>query len=207
MLSKLALLLLLAAAPARAEDWLLSAQHAAAGAAIPGETAPEKPKKDWVPYEPASRQFRADLPPEGWRPFDEEDALGSVVRILGPDDPSGALRATLTVRLVDRDSPAFVPAKDAVDGMRRAGPNRESTAVQSLRVSAGLARIFEITETRRVPADAGPSAPLQLHEYVAVIPRGESYFVVRLITARENYLDFRGDYVRFLKSIKPVGAR
>ena len=207
MLLNLALLVLFAAAPAGAEDWLLSARHAAAAASIPGEDAPEKPKNDWMPYEPLSRQFRADLPPEGWEPFEEDDALGSVVRVLGPEDPSGALRATLTVRLVDRDSPAFVPVKNAVDGMRRQGPNRESTAVQSLRVGAGLARIFEIVETRRAPVDAGPSVPMELHQYVAVIPRGDSYFVVRLITARENYLDFRADFVRFLKALKPIGTR
>jgi hypothetical protein len=206
MLSNLALMLLLAAAPARAEDWLLSAQRAAGSAAILGEAAPEKEKSDWVPYEPASRLFRADLPPSGWRAFDEEDALGSVARILGPDDPSGSLRAALTVRLVDRDSPVFVPIKAAVEGMRRQGPGRDTTAVQSLRIPAGLARIFEVTEIRRVP-DVATSSPLEIHQYVAVIPRGEAYFVVRLVTARENYLDYRDDFVRFLRSLKPVGAR
>jgi hypothetical protein len=207
MRAEWALLVLLAAMPARADDWLLAAKRDAAAAAIPGEDAPEKPKKGWAPYEPVSRLFRGELPTEGWDAFDEDDALGSVVRILGPEDPSGALRATLTVRLVDRDSPAFVPAKAAVEGMRRQGPDRETTGVQSLRVSAGLARIFEITETRRAPVDSAPSVPMILHEYVAVIPRGESYFVVRLITARENYLDFRDDYVRFLKALKPIGTR
>ena len=207
MLRSLAALALLAVAPARAEDWLLAAQGAAASAVIPGEAAPEKPASGWTPYEPASRLFRAELPSVGWRPFEEEDALGSVVRVLGPDDPSGALRATLSVRLVDRDSPAFAPAKDAVEAMRRQGPERESTAVRPLRVAAGLARVFEITETRRAPVDAGPSAPVRLHHYVAVIPRGEAYFVVRLVTARANYLDFRDDFVRFLKSLKPIGSR
>ena len=207
MLSNLAALLLLAAAPARADDWLLAAQRAAASAVIPGEAVPEKAKSNWVPYEPASRLFRADLPPEGWKPFEEDDALGPVVRVLGPDDPSGALRATLTVRLVDRDSPIFTPVKAAVEAMRRQGPGRESTAVQPLRIGAGLARIFEITETRRVPPDIGPNSPMELHQYVAVIPRVEAYFVVRLITARESYLDFRDDFVRFLKSLKPVGSR
>jgi len=206
MLSNLAVLVLLAAAPARAEDWLLSARRAAASAAIPGEAVPEKAKSDWAPYEPASRLFRADLPPAGWRSFEEDDALGSVVRILGPDDPSGALRATLTVRLVDRDSPVFAPIKVAVEAMRRQGPGRDTTAVQSLRIPAGLARIFEITEIRRVP-DVATSAPLEIHQYVAVIPRGEAYFVVRLVTARENYLDYRVDYIRFLRSLKPVGTR
>ena len=176
-------------------------------ATIPGEAVPEKAKSDWVPFEPVSRQFRADLPSAGWTAFEEDDALGSVVRVLGPDDPSGALRAAITVRLVDRDSPVFVPAKDAVDAMRRQGPDRESTAVQLVRMGAGLARLFEITETRRVLADTAPSAAMAIHQYVAVIPRGEAYFVVRLVTSRENYLDFRGDFIRFLKSLKPVGAR
>jgi hypothetical protein len=207
MLSNLAVLLLLASAPARAEDWLLAAQRAAASTAIPGEAVPEKAKSGWVPYEPASRLFRAELPPAGWNAFEEEDALGSVVRILGPDDPSGALRASLTVRLVDRDSPAYTPAKEAVEAMRRGGSGREATAIHPLRVGAGLARLFEITETRRVPIDAGASAPLELHQYVAVIPRGEAYYVVRLISARANYLDFRDDFVRFLTSLKPIGSR
>lgn len=207
MLSDLALLLLLASAPARAEDWLSSARQAAASAAIPDEAVPEKAKSKWAPYEPASRLFRAELPTAGWTAFEEDDALGSVVRVLGPDDPSGALRAALTVRLVDRDSPVFAPVKDAVEAMRRQGPGRESTAVTPLRISAGLARIFEITETRRMPADAGPSAPMEIHQYVAVIPRGEAYFVIRLVTARESYLDYRDDFVHFLKSMKPVGSR
>ena len=207
MLSKFLVLILALAGPAKADDWLNAAVRGAANAAIPGAPAPEAPKPEWVRYEPSSRLFRADLPPEGWRPFEEEDALGSVVRILGPDDASGAFRAALTVRLIDRDSPAFVPAKDAVETMRRQGPDRESTAVHPLRVDAGLSRIFEITETRRAPVDAGPSAPTEIHQYVAVIPRGESYFVVRLITARANYLDFRDDFVRFLRSLKPVGGR
>ncbi|MFI5361681.1 MAG: hypothetical protein ACHQ49_06905 [Elusimicrobiota bacterium] len=207
MLPSVAAALLLAAAPARADDWLLSAQRAAAAAAIPGEAAPEKAKTDWIPYEPASRLFRAELPAEGWKAFEEDDALGSIVRVLGPDDPSGALRAALTVRLVDRDSPIFAPVKSAVEAMRRQGPDRESTSVITLRVGAGLARLFEITQTWRVPPDAGPSAPLAIHQYVAVIPRGEAYFVVRLVTARENYLDFRETFVRFLKSMKLVGAR
>jgi hypothetical protein len=207
MLFKLALPLLLAAAPARADDWLAAAQRAAASATIPGEAVPEKAKSDWTTFEAASRLFRAELPSAGWTAFEEDDALGTVVRVLGPDDPSGALRAALTVRLVDRDSPMFTPVKTAVEEMRRQGPGRESSAVQPLRISAGLARIFEITETRRMPADAGPSEPMAIHQYVAVIPRGEAYFVIRMVTARESYLDYRDTFVHFLKTLKPVGAR
>ena len=207
MLFNLLAFALVLAGPARADDWLLAAERSAATAAIAGAPAPEAQKPDWIHYEPLSRLFRVELPPEGWRPFEEEDALGSVVRILGPDDSSGAFRATLSVRLIDRDSPNFIPTKDAVEAMRRQGPDRESTAVRSLRVNAGLARVFEVVETRRLPVDFGPSVPLEIHQFVAVIPRGEAYFVVRLITARANYLDFRDDFVRFLKSLQPVGGR
>ena len=207
MIVSLLLPLLLAAAPARADDWLLEAQRAAAAAPLPGEASPERTKSGWVPYEPVSRQFRGELPTEGWRAFEEDDALGSVVRVMGPDDPSGALRAMLTVRLVDRDAPNFTPAKEAVDAMRRPSPGRDPSPVHPLRVAAGLARIFEIVERRRVPIEEGPSAPMNLHQYIAVIPRGEAYFLVRLTTARANYLDYRDFFVRFVKELKPIGSR
>jgi hypothetical protein len=207
MIASLLLPLLLAAAPARADDWLLEAQRAAAAAPIPGEAAPEKPKSGWVPFEPASRLFRGELPAEGWRAFEEDDALGSVVRVMGQDDPSGALRAALTVRLVDRDAPDFIPSKEAVDAMRRPGTGRDPSPVHPLRVGAGLARVFEIVERRRLPLDEGPSVPMDLHQYVAVIPRGEAYFLVRLTTARANYLDYRDFFVSFVKSLKPIGSR
>lgn len=205
----LAVLVLLAPAAARAEDWLLSAENAARAAAIPGEAAPEKPKSAWLPFAPAAKTFTSELPSSGWRPVEEEGAVGSVVRVFGPEDPSGLLRAALSVRLVDRDSPNFLPVKRGVDAMRASDPAtaREATPVRSLRVPAGLARIFEVTETRRLPADEGPSAPLQLHHYVAVLPQGgEAYFVIRLVTARADYLDYRDDFVRFLKSLRPLGA-
>lgn len=207
MRRELALLALLAAAPARAEDWLAAARRAAATAAIPGEAPAERPKSAWSPYESPSRLFRAELPSEGWTAFEEEDALGTVVRVLGPDDPSGAVRAALTVRLVDRDAPGFVPVKEAVDVLRRPGAGREVSAIHPLRLDAGLARLFEVVQTRRLPLDAGPSAPVEIHQYVAVIPRGEAYYLVRLVTARANYLDFRDDFLRFLKSLRPIGAR
>ena len=184
MRTKLALLILLCSVPALAA-----------------------PAKDWLPYEPPSRLFHMDMPPEGWNAFEEDDALGSVVHVFGPDDPSGTLRATLSIRLVDRDTPNFLPAKEAVEAMRQSQPGRDVTAVRPLRLTAGLARVFEIVETRRLPIDSAPSAPVTLHQYVAVIPRGADYFLVRLITARANYLDYREDFIRLLKSFRPIGSR
>jgi hypothetical protein len=199
---------LFAAAPAGAEDWLLSAERAARAAPIPGEQAPDKPGSAWKLYEPPSRLFRGEIPPEGWRPHEEEDASGSVVRILIDDTASGALRALLSLRLVDRDSPSHKPVKEAVEAMRAPVDGRETTPVRTLRVPAGLARAFEIIETRRLPGEDGPALPEEVHQYVAVIPRGgESYYLVRLVSARAKYLDYRDDFVRFLRSLKPIGVR
>ncbi|HAZ08367.1 MAG TPA: hypothetical protein DCZ01_07590 [Elusimicrobia bacterium] len=207
--TSLFLLILLAPSGARAEDWLQSAENAARSAAVPGEASPEKPKPGRQVLAPASRFFLADLPSVGWRPNEEEGASGSVVRVFGPDDPSGRFRAVLSVRLVDRDSAGFQPVKRAIDAMRAADSAvaRSATSVRPLRVPAGLARTFEVVETRRLPAEEGPSTPIEIHHYVAVIPHGgEAYFVVRLATARANYLDFRDDFVRFLRSLRPLGA-
>ena len=205
--SALLLVLLAAAAPARAEDWLLSAERAARAVTIPGESAPPAVASDWVPYEPPSRLFRAQIPPEGWRPFEEEDATGFVVRFFGEDSASGAIREVLSVRLVDRDSPGFAPAKQAVEAMRR-GDGRDASPVNTLRVPAGLARTLEITQTRRLDGEEGAALPEEVHQYVAVIPRpGDAYFLVRLVSARANYLDYRADFVRFLKSLRPIGVR
>lgn len=207
--TSLLILILLADCGARAEDWLQSAENAARSAAVPGEASPEKPKPGWQVFTPASRFFIADLPSSGWRPDEEEGSSGAVVRVFGPDDPSGRIRAVLSVRLADRDSAGFQPLKRAVNAMRAADSAvaRSATPVRPLRVPAGLARTFEVVETRRLPAEEGPSAPIELHHYVAVIPHvGEAYFVVRLVTARANYLDFRDDFVRFLRSLRPLGA-
>lgn len=198
--------ILLAVVPAHA-DWLLDSMRAASAATSPGQTGAPAPATEWIAYEPPSRLFRADLPPEGWNAYEEEDALGTVVRAFGPDDPSGALRATLSVRLIDRDAPNFLPAKEAVESMRQSKSGREVSPVRPLRLPIGLARVFEIVETRRLPVDSGPSSPLAVHQYIAVIPRGSDYFLVRLVTARSNYLDFRDDFTRFLRSFRPIGAR
>jgi hypothetical protein len=202
--SLLAVLILLAGG-ARADDWLQSALEAANAAQIVDEPAVKTDDKSWVPFE--SAEFRSELPAVGWYAHEEEDALGTVTRVYGPDSASGAVRATISVRLYDRSMPGFLPAKDAVEAMRRDGPDRDATPVHAMRVAAGLARIFEVWQTRRVGADDGPSLPERIHEYVAIIPHGESYYVVRLVSTRENFLDTRDVFARFLKRLTPIGVR
>lgn len=166
------------------------------------------PEEGGLSWTPESRLFTAERPSAQWRALEEDGAVGAVARLFGPEDSSGLMRATLSVRLVDRDSPSFLPIKPGVSALRApdAATSRRASPMRTLRVAAGLARTFEIVETRRLPFDEGPSTPLELHHYVAVIPHvGESYFVVRLVTSRNSYLDFRDDFVRFLKSLRPLG--
>jgi hypothetical protein len=198
-------LVLLCAASARAADWLQSALKASNAASIADEPPARTDDASWVPFE--SAEFRSELPASGWYAHEEEDALGTVTRVYGPDSTSGSVRATLSVREYDRSTPGFIPAKDAVEAMRRESSERAATPVHAMRVGAGLARLFEITTTRRVAADDGPSLPESLHQYVAVIPRGESYYVIRLVSTHESYLDTTDVFARFVKRFLPIGAR
>lgn len=196
---------LLAASPAAADDWLQSALAASEAAALPSEPLRQKPTTQWAPFE--SSVCHSELPSTGWRSYEEEDALGTVVRVLGPDSSSGGVRTTLSVRLFDRSMPGFLPAKQAVDDMRRDAPGRSASPVRAMRVAAGLARIFEIEQTRRSRTDDGPSFAEPTHVYVAVVPRGESYYLVRMISAKDDFLDSRDVFVRFVKRMSAIGGR
>ncbi len=205
-MNNLLLVALLLASPAAAGDWLADADKLAREAVIPGTVAAEPQKKDWVPYIPVSRLFSGEIPVKGWWPMEEETATGSVFRLLGSDSPSGAVRTVLSVRFYDKDTPGFLPIKQAVEIMRKEdkASRRSITPVRPLRVGIGLARTFEIVETRRMPSDEGPSFEEEIHHYVAVIPVGEAYYLVRLISSRETYLKYRDDFVRFMKSMRTL---
>jgi len=206
MNSALLAALLLLPAGASAGDWLADADKAAREAVIPGAAKPEAPKASWTPFVPSSRLFSGEIPVNGWWPMEEETATGSVFRLLGGDSQSGAVRTVLSVRFYDKDTPGFLPIKQAVDLMRRENKEtgRTISPVRPVRVGLGLARTFEIVETRRVPSDDGPSFEEELHHYVAVIPVGEAYYLVRLVSSRATYLDYRDDFVRFLKSLRSL---
>ena len=133
--------------------------------------------------------------------------MGPVVRLLGPDNPAGTYRAGLSVRWFEKGSPGYVEPQKAVDELRRSDQDtkRSSTAVSRMRVGGLLARLFEVVETRALPLERLPADAGQIHHYVAVIPSGLNYYLVRLSSSREVYLDFREDYMRCLKTFKPLG--
>ncbi|MDX6769730.1 MAG: hypothetical protein SF051_09380 [Elusimicrobiota bacterium] len=210
MRPSLLLAALLAGAPARAADWLVESEAAAAAAPIPAEPAAPPPKADFLPHTPASRLFSADIPTKGWWPMEEEGPDGSVFYLFGPDSPSGSFRAVLSVRAYDKDSSLYADAKKHADLLRKSDDavSRTATAVRPLRVGNGvLARTFEVVETRRLPFEQSPSFPEELHHYVAILPNGDGYFVLRLASVRTDYLEHRDMFVRFLKTFRLLGSR
>jgi len=178
---------LLAAAPLRSQD-----------------SAPPEPK--FKSYAPASGLFACEIP-SSWSPVEEEDALGPVAHILGPDNPAGTFRTGLSVRWFEPGLPGFLDAKKAIDFLRRPDRalDRHATPVRPLRVSGLLGRSFELFETRLLPLEQLPASPEVIHHYVAVIPSGAGYYVIRLSSTRDVYLDFRDEFSRFLKNFQPLG--
>ena len=159
-------------------------------------------------YSPSEKLFYCDVPP-GWQAFEEADAQGTTVHLLGPDGPAGGYRAGIDVRLYEKGQPGYLPVKEAVEEMRRSdkASERKATGLRPLRVSGVLARVFEVTEVRRLPEDRLPFVEEHLHHYVAVVPSCESYFIIRLSSNLEVYLDYRDLFVAFLKSFKGLGPR
>lgn len=151
------------------------------------------------------RDFSCTLP-KGWTAFSEKDAMGYVVHILGPDDPNGSYRTGIDIHWFDSSNEGFIPVSKAVDGMRKSDSltGRVSTPLRVMRGADTMARIFEITENRWLPSERLPSLKEHIHSYVAVLPRGRSYWIVTLSSARSVYLDYHDTFVDFLRSFHPL---
>ncbi len=159
-------------------------------------------------YSPPSKTFTCDLP-SGWSAFEEQDGFGGAVHFLGPDDRASVYRAGLDIRYSEKGDAGYQPYKQALEEMKRADgvTSRNSTPVRLMRIAGVMVRIFEITETKRLPEDTWPAAPVELHKYVAVYPSGESYFTLTLSSTRESYMDYRDLFVGFLKTFRPLGYK
>jgi hypothetical protein len=162
---------------------------------------------DFGPFAPASGRFTCEAPRD-WTPIEEEELSGSVVHLLGPDDPAGAYRSGIDVHYVDSGRPGFVPVKTAIENLRRSDKltQRQSTPVKRFAVGKVLAKTFEVWEKRSVPAELSPSVTTAIHHFVAVVETGEDYFVIRLSSAEEAYVDLRKVFTRFLKSFRAKGS-
>lgn len=143
--------------------------------------------------------------PDGWDLVELDETAGSVTRLLGPDDPTGVYRAGISVRWHEPATAGFVPAKKALEDLRRkeSYSGRSSGGVRVLRIGGAAYRTFEVTEERMLPADRLPASPRSLHHFVALAPWGQGYFVIRLSSTLETYLDHRDVFHRFLQRFRP----
>ncbi len=156
-------------------------------------------------WTPPSHSFFCRLP-EGWTAFEEETSAGTAAHLLGPDEAGGAYRAGIDVHWAVPGRPGFVPMKNALEDLRRSdkATGRRATGIRRMPSGRGLARVFEVVETRRLPPESAPSAAVRLHHFVGVIEGRSSYFVIRLSSTEETYVDYRRDFVEFLKSFRPA---
>ncbi len=161
-------------------------------------------------YSPPSHNFDCGIP-TGWQAFEELDEYGAVVHILGPESAAGDYRAGFDIRWNEKGDPGWQPYKKALEEVRKSDDHlsRSSSIISVMRIGGSLVRAFEITETRRLPADRFPAAPEDLHRYYAFFPTGggESYFTISLASSRDSYLDYRDIFLQFLKDFKPIGYK
>lgn len=169
---------------------------------------PEQSSSGYRFYEPAGGSFRCQIP-AAWRPIEEESLQGPIVHIIEPEQAGKAYRSGIDVQLFEAGQPGVVPFKKAIDLLRREDKafQRSATPVRLLRANGLLFRLFEVTETRLLPAESLPASQTPLHHYVAVAQSGESYFVLRLSSLRDVYLDYRNVFQLFVKSFRPLGYK
>ena len=160
-----------------------------------------------LPYEPTVRTFHIGIPAEGWTAFEEETVQGHAVHFVGPDDPRGNYRTGLDIHWIEKGRPGFISMRDMIKQLRRPdkATSRGSSPIRVMRVARKHARVFEVTETLRLPIDAVPSEEVVIHHFIAVFPGGDGYFIMKLSSAREVFLDHRKLFKAFLKSFRIRG--
>jgi len=170
------------------------------------ESAPVR-SSNYKPYTSTKGTFACDIPVSGWQPFEEETPFGSSAHFLGPVEESGGWRAALHVHFLDKAQAGFVPIDDAVKRERKSDSlaERESGSVRRVRVARASARRFDVTETRLAPPDRLPASSIVIHHFFAFVPAGDGYFIVKLSTSRDTYLEYRELFDRVLQSFRVLG--
>ena len=175
----------------------------AAGPAFAQLFPSQQPKPKHFTYTPPHREFTCEVP-TGWQAFQEETLQGSSVHFMGPAEADGAFRAAIHVHYIQRGKPGFVPLETAVKRERRSdsGTSRDVSPIVFWHAAKAQARRFEVNETRQLPRDVMPSRPVELHHYYVFIPAGDSYFMIKLSSTRETYLNYKADFERLLSSFQ-----
>lgn len=169
----------------------------------------QAPPSSYIKYSPLSGSFTCEIPSSGWHGFEEETPHGYSTHIMGPKNPAGNFRTGIDVHFFEKGGAGSLDAKKAIDKMRKSSSNisRRATPIRPTRIAGFPGRLFEIEETRALPADKLPAKEEVLHYFVAVVQSQESYYVVKLASSRDIYLDLRNEFLRFLKHFKPLGAK
>ncbi|MFH1725655.1 MAG: hypothetical protein ABII00_13685 [Elusimicrobiota bacterium] len=187
---------------------LLMMPARAAGASSGGgsrERAPGSADPRYVRYSPPSRTFSCEIP-SGWTPMEEPTPRGSAVHIVGPQQARGAWRAAYHIHFFEKDKPGFVPSREALKAARRRDAGRDVTGMSSRRVARRPARVFQVHEKRLLPAGRLPAELVALHHFYVFVPSGsDDYFVIKLSTTEEAFLDYRRELGRFLESFRVIG--
>lgn len=164
-------------------------------------------ERQFAPYTPPGRLFSCEIPAKGWQAYEHETPRGSSVHILGPALAGGSLRAAYHIHFFDKSKPGFVAAEETLrmERERDKDSEREATPPTVTRIQRAAARLFEVRERRIIPGDRLPASPLVLHHYYAMLPAGDGYFMIKLSTTQEDYLDYRKEFKRFLGSFRVLG--
>jgi len=162
---------------------------------------------DYVPFTPRNRTFACEIP-EGWTPMTRQNARGWSTHIFGPAEDAGSWRAAYHIHYYEKGRPGFLPLREFLKTERRRDKytDRDVTPMTAWRVAKKPAKLFQVREKRILPSHTLPSQLKALHHFYLVLPgSGEDYFVVKLTTTEETYLDYRKEFRRFLKSFRIVG--
>jgi hypothetical protein len=188
--------------------WLLSALLATSVQAqeLPAADIWSLERKDlgYETYAPQGGGFTCDLP-AGWTRFMTKTPRGIAAHAIGPELAGGAVRAAYHIHLFEQGKPGYQPIAEYMKASRQRAKssNRQSTAPTSWRVNKGPARVFEVREDRMLPVGKLPSQITTLHHFYALVPLGRNdYFVVKLSTTEESYLEYREEFRRLLKTFR-----
>lgn len=159
-----------------------------------------------APYVPASRAFSCDIK-DGWEAFEEDGLSGPAAHLLAPAPGAGKYRPGIDIHSIENGKPGFTPLKKALESLRRKdeASGRSAGAARRVPTPAGLAHFVEVRESRRVPSETAPSQKENILHAIALLPNGDSYFLIRLSSPEDSYLGHRDEFFRLLKSFRIAG--
>ena len=173
-------------------------------AALLAAPASAREKKIYLPYTPPSGLFSAEIP-EGWAASEEETPRGIVTHIVGPSESKGSWHAAYHVHYFEKSKPGFVDSREAMKIFRERDKttDRDADQMTTWRVDNKPAKMFQVRETRMLPGGRLPAERVSLHHFYMFVPSGrDEYYVIKLSTTEETFLDYRAEFRRFMASFR-----